>query len=61
MIESPYKDDKDRWEVLTVYTLKKMLKDIPDDYEIMYDGFCGEIHKGDLAIDHETREISING
>jgi hypothetical protein len=60
-MEEPYEDDKDRWESLTVGMLIKMLKKLPSDYEVKYDGFCGSINKGDLKINHTNKEISING
>ena len=59
--EQPYKEDEDRYQQLTVGMLKKMLKDLPDDYIIMYDSAYGEIHKGDFRIYHQEKKISING
>ena len=57
----PYKEDKDRWENLTVGMLKEMLASVPNDYEITYDGGFGEIHKGDFTLNHEDKEVIING
>ena len=60
-IIKPYERDPDRWENLTVGMLREMLKDLPSDYVIKYDGACGSINKGDFIIYHDSKEISING
>lgn len=55
--ERPYKDES--WKELTLGDLRKL--NLPDDYKIKFDSFCGRCDKSDVLIDHENKEISVNG
>ena len=57
----PFKNEQDRYEELTIGRLKSMLEELPDDFVIKYDSFMASIQVGNMAVDYEGKEISING
>jgi len=59
--KTPYSTSKDRNKDVTVAMMRDMLKDLPDDYLISFDGAYGRVVKGDFTVYHDSKEISING
>lgn len=43
---------------MTVGDIKGL--NLPDDYEIVFDGFYGRSDKAEVRVDHKTKRISIN-
>lgn len=58
---TPYEGDKDESKDVTVGMLLEMLKDVPKDYHVSFDGANGMVVKGDFTIYHDSKRISING